>query len=79
MPCETHARHGLNFQMSESEPATESIFTVRNFGLSAPSILSGSKPAGRSWGQWSRLGKRVPFPSALEQPMETPWLNQKQD
>jgi hypothetical protein len=73
------ARQGLNFQMSAMEPGTASMLVVMYFGSSAPSILSGSKPGARSLAQWSRLGSRVPLPSAALQPIETPWLNQKHD
>ena len=69
------ARQGLNFQMSAMEPGTASMLVVMYFGSSAPSILSGSKPGARSLAQWSRLGSRVPLPSAALQPTETPWLN----
>lgn len=66
------ARHGLYFQMSLMEPGLASMLVVMYLGLSAPSILSGSKPGARSSGQWSRFGRRVPLPSAALQPTETP-------
>ena len=75
----TYARHGLNFQMSVRVPGLASTLVVMYFGSSAPGIFSGSKPAARSSGQWSRFGSRVPFPSAALQPTETPCENQKHD
>eukprot|EP01043_Picozoa_sp_COSAG02_P007672 COSAG02_NODE_234_length_27784_cov_12.556872_3_plen_172_part_00 len=58
--------------MSSGLPGVAFRFTLRYFGCSAPGIWRGSKPAGRSLGQWSMLGMRVPFPSQALQPIVHP-------
>jgi hypothetical protein len=66
----------LNFQMSSAEPGTALRLMLRYTGWSAPANLSGSKPAARSSGQWSRFGMRVPLPVHFEQKIEQPCENQ---